>query len=365
MKVKFVNLGLQFESLRAEILKSIASVLESGDYILGKEVREFEKSFAEYCGTKYAIGVANGTDALFLSMIALGIKKGDGIITAPNSFISTVGAIVASGAKPIFVDVRDDYNIDPYKIEKAITRNTKGIIPIHLTGKPADMGPILDVAQKHNLYVIEDAAQAVGSIYKGKRVGSFGNTGCFSLHPLKNLNCYGDGGAITTNDQEIYEKLTKMRNHGLRNRDECDFFAYNSRLSSLQAAILNVRLKHIEKTKQRITEIILKYRKGLSDVVKVPTDKEYEKPFYHNFVIQTEKRDELQKYLYDQGIETKIHYPIPIHLQKASKKLGYKQGDFPVVERQAKTILSLPLYPELTNEQINLVIKGIKSFYSN
>ncbi len=365
VKVKFVDLSAQFESAKAEIVSRINSVLESGDYILGSEVKEFEREFAKYCGCSYAIGVGNGTDALFLCMKALGIGQGDEVITAPNSFIATAGAIIAAGAVPAFADVGDDYNINPDLIEKAITKNTRAIIPVHLTGRPANMSPILEMAKKNGLHVIEDTAQAVGAEYKGARVGSFGIAGCFSLHPLKNLNCCGDGGVITTNNKELYEKILHLRNHGLKNRDETIMWGYNSRLDSIQAAILNVRLRHLEDTGARIKEIVSLYRKGLKEakgIAKIPHDKEYEEPFYHNFIIESEKRDELQKYLLGKGIETKVHYPVPIHLQLQSLSLGFKKGDFPVAEKQAKRILSLPLYPELKDSQINLVIEGINSF---
>jgi dTDP-4-amino-4,6-dideoxygalactose transaminase len=364
IKVKFVDLPLQLESQKSEIVSKIVSVMESGDYILGSEVKEFEKKFAKYCDCKYAVGIANGTDALFLSMKALGIGNDDEVITAPNSFISTAGAIIAAGAKPVFVDVDEDYNINPELIEKVITKKTKAIIPVHLAGRPANMKPILGIAGKHDLYVIEDAAQAVGSKYKGGKTGSFGVAGCFSLHPLKNLNCCGDGGAITTNNKELFEKLILLRNHGLKNRDECEVWGYNSRLDSMQAAILNVRLGYLEKTKIRINEIVSMYREGLKDIVDAPIDKKHEEPFYHNFIIKVDRRDELQKCLLEKGIQTSIHYPIPIHLQKSAKDLEYNEGDFPVVESQAKRILSLPLYAELSNEQIMAVINTLKSFYN-
>ena len=365
IKVKFVDLGAQYKILKDEIIKKFDEISSKGAYILTDELKKFEKNFADYCKVKYAIGVGNGTDALFLSLRALGIRQGDEVITAPNSFIATAGAIVAAGAKPVFVDVKDDYNINPDLIKQAITPKTKAIIPVHLTGRPADMDTILIIARKHGLYVIEDAAQAIGARYKGKRVGSLGSTGCFSLHPLKNLHVHGDGGIITTNNKELYEKLLKLRNHGLKNRDECDFWGYNSRLDSIQAAIGNIKLEYLGDWNKRHREIAVMYRKNLSGVVTVPVDKEFEEPVYHNFIIQGDKRDELQKYLLERGIETKIHYPIPIHLQEAASSLGYKERDFLVCEAQAKRILSLPIYPELTDGQVNMVIKAIKSFYSN
>lgn len=363
--IKFVNLPAQFNSLGEEIPKKISEVLQSGDYILGNELKRFEQDFANYCKCRNAIGVGNGTDALFLAMKALDIGHGDEVITTPNSFVATAGAIVASGAKPVFVDVRDDFNINPHKIKEAITKKTKAIIPVHLTGRPADMKTILDTANQHEILVIEDAAQAVGALYNNQRTGSFGIAGCFSFHPLKTLNAYGDGGAITTNNIDLYERLIKIRNHGLKNRDECDFFGYNSRLDNIQAAILNIKLKYLDNWNKRIREIAKLYKENLQDIVKVPIDRSGEESVYHTFIILCEKRDELQQYLLGQGIETKVHYPTPIHLQQAASSLGYKQGDFPQAEMQAKKILSLPIYPELTEDEVKTVCNKIRTFYES
>ena len=362
--VKYVNLPLQYEPLKLEILKRIERVFESGQFILGPEVQDLEKHFAKYCDCKYTVGVGNGTDALTLSMKALNIGRGDEVITVPNSFVATAGAIANVGAKPVFVDVRDNYNIDPDLIEDAVSNRTKAIIPVHLTGRPANMNPIIEISEKNNLFIIEDAAQAIGAEYHGKKVGSFGIAGCFSLHPLKNLNAGGDAGLITTNDKKLYEKLVKLRNHGLRNRDECDFWGFNSRLDSIQAAIVNVKLNHFEEWNKKIRKIVDLYQKKLVGIVDFPLDKEHEKSVYHLFMIQCDKRDDLQKYLLSKGIETKVHYPIPIHLQEPAKKLGYEKGDCPVAELQAERILSLPVYPELNLSQVEKVIKNIKEFYS-
>jgi dTDP-4-amino-4,6-dideoxygalactose transaminase len=362
MKIPFINLGLQYRGLREQILGKFDELSMRGAYILNQELREFEENFAQYCRTRFAIGLGNGSDALFFSLIALGIGKGDEVITAPNSFIATAWAIVNVGAKPIFVDVLDDYNIDPYKIEAAITPQTKAIMPIHLTGRVADMDQILEIAQKHQLHVIEDAAQAVGASYKGKRAGSFGVTGCFSLHPLKNLHVHGDGGMITTNDEPLYEHLMKMRNHGLKNRDECEFWGYNSRLDGIQAAIANIKLPYLDRWNQRFREIAARYSEALAECVHVPLDQEYEASVYHRYIIRHLQRDALQAYLAEQGIETKVNYPIPLHLQKAAQPLGYQKGDFPKAEHQAITILSLPIYPELEDAQVEHVIDSVRSF---
>ena len=363
MKIPYIDLRAQHRFIKDGIIKEVEKTILSGQFILGASVKQFEEKFAELCHTKYAVGVANGTDALILSMKELGVGKGDEVITAPNSFLATASSIVLSGAKPVFVDVRDDFNIDPDKIERAITSKTKVIIPVHLTGRPADMNSILNIANRYGLYVIEDAAQAVSAEYEKHRVGSFGVTGCFSFHPLKNLNACGDGGAITTNDKKLYEKLIKLRNHGLKNRDECEFWGYNSRLDAIQAAILNVKLKYLERWVNKRRKIASTYQEKLKHFVDVPIDKSFEKAVYHTFIIQSDDRDELKDYLAKRGIETKIHYPIPIHLQNAALTVGYKKGDFPGVERQCRRILSIPIYPELSEKQTRYIINSIEEFY--
>lgn len=362
-KVPYVNLVLQHQAIKAELIEAVEEVLDHGQFILGPEVKAFEDRFAEYCGTSYAIGVDNCTSALHLALRALQIGSGDEVITAPNSFIASTSCIALTGATPVFVDVREDYNIDPYLVEKAITPRTKAIIPIHLTGRPADMTPILDIANRHNLYVVEDCAQAVGARYQDQSVGSFGIIGCFSLHPLKTLNAVGDGGVITTNSRELYEKLRKARNHGLRNRDECEFWSYNCRLDTLQAAMLLVKMRYLDKWTVARRANAARYQQQLQDVIQLPHDKPHEYSVYHTFVIQADRRNDLQKHLSINGIETKIHYPIPIHLQPAAKELGNETGSFPITEHQARRILSLPIYPELTTEQISLVITMVRDFY--
>jgi dTDP-4-amino-4,6-dideoxygalactose transaminase len=363
MKVPYISLGLQHKNIKASILESIGKLLDSGQFILGDETKLFEKNFAELCGTKYALGVGNGTDALFLSMLALGIGKGDEVITAPNSFLASASAVALIGATPVFADVLPDFNLDPAKVEKAINSKTKAIIAVHLTGRPAPMDELLALAKKHNIQVIEDAAQAVGAQYKNKYVGSMGITGCFSLHPLKNLSACGDAGVITTNNEKIYQQLVKARNHGLKSRDECEFWSYNSRIDNLQAAILNIKIKELRKWNERRREIASIYQNKLKDLDMIlPHDKPYEKAVYHTFIIQTQNRNELQKFLLEKGIETKIHYPIAIHMQEAAQSLRYKRGSFPVTEKQTETILSLPVYPELSNEQVNFVTDTILEF---
>ena len=362
MKVPFVNIGLQYKSLKEEIIIKLDQVLSQGDYILGKELEIFEKEFSIYCNTKFAVGVGSGTDALFLSMKALNIGEGDEVIIPVNTFVSTASTVANVRAQPIFVDVLDDFNIDPYKIEKVITKNTKAIIPVHLTGRIANMDQINQIAKENNLHVIEDAAQAIGASMMNKKSGSFGLIGCFSLHPLKNLHIYGDGGMVTTNNENIYELIKKLRNHGLKNRDECEFWGYNSRLDNIQAAIARIKLLHIDQINNKFKEIAKIYSKELQNIVNVPSEDKNKTSVFHRYIIQHPNRNKLKKFLEENGIETKINYPIPLHLQKAASDLGYKIGDFPNAEKQSELILSLPIYAELDDNQIYYVIEKIKKF---
>tara|TARA_R110002049_G_scaffold140720_17_gene301954 strand:- start:4763 stop:5857 length:1095 start_codon:yes stop_codon:yes gene_type:complete len=361
MKIPYVNLGLQHENDRAELMEKFGELLDSGMFILGKEVAQFEETFAKIAGTKYAVGVANGTDSLMLSMQALGICVGDEVITVSHSYLSSASSIALIGATPVLIDVDNNFNMDASKLEEAITPKTKAIIVVHLTGRAAEMDEILPIAKKHNLPIIEDAAQAVGATYKGKPVGGFGVFGSFSLHPLKNLAAAGDAGIITTNDENHYKWLLKARNHGLKNRDELEFFSINSRLDALQAAILNIKVRRLEEWNVRRREIADRYISELADIVKVPSYSSDHSPVFHAFVIQTEKRDELAQFLLDHQIDSKVHYPIAIHQQEgasASIKHDLKNTEYIV-----KTILSLPVYPELTNDQVSYIITTIKSFF--
>ncbi len=364
MEIKYVSLHKDFN--HPSILSAVKETLESGQYVLGKKVEEFEQRFSALCGTKYAVAVNSGTDALFLSLKVLQIGNGHQIITVPNTFVATVGAIAAAGATPVFVDVGDDYNIDPELIEKAITKNTKAIMPVHLTGNISDMDKINAIAQKHSLAVIEDACQAVGSSLKGRNAGQWGNFGCFSLHPLKNLNVCGDGGIITTDNKEHYHQLLQLRNHGLCSRDEVAFYAYNSRLDALQAAIGLVRM-------EKMTDVIDKRKKNAHlydhqlknlapNIVFPPTNSD-KKAVYSIYMVKAKQRDNLHNYLESKGIEVKIHYPIPLHLQKASKDLGYKLGDFPLCEQQSKSIISFPCHHHLQEVEIKYITNHIIDFY--
>jgi len=363
MNIPFVGLKQQHKKIKQEILDAVGKIIDDSYYILGEDVKEFENNFSNYCGVKYTVGVNSGTDALFLAMKSLGISKGDEVITVPNSFLATASSIVATNATPVFVDVRQDMNMNPDLIKGAITNKTKAIIPVHLTGRSADMKPILEIAESHDLYVIEDAAQAVGAEYHGQKVGSFGHVNCFSMHPLKLLNACGDGGAITTNNEEIYNKIIQLRNIGLKNRDESDLWGYNSRLDTIQAAILNIKMKYLDEWIGKRRNNAKYYNEKLKDYVRVPSEKPYEKCVYQTYTIQAKKRDNLKEYLASEGIDTKIHYPIPIHMQKAAKKLGYKNGSMPMTEKLANSILALPSHQDLPKDNRVYVVEKIKEFY--
>jgi len=365
IEIPFVDLARQFSNIEKELTEKFLEIGRSGGYIMGPALETFENNMARFLDVKHVLGVADGSDALFLIMTALGIGKGDEVITAPNSFIASAWTIIATGARPVFVDVRDDLNLDPNLLEAAITPSTKAIMPVHLAGRPAPMDEINTLAKKYGLFVIEDAAQAIGATYRGKRVGGLGDAAGFSLHPLKNLGIYGDGGLITTNDDLLNEKLRKIRNHGLINRDECEMWGYNSRLDSMQAAFADIKLKYLDEWNARCLEIAQKYQRGLTSQVEKPADQDWEKCVYHNFVIKFDRREALMAYLKQRGVDTRIHYPIPIHLQRAAVDLGYKLGDFPNSEKFAKNMISLPIYPELTEEEIDHVIESVNSFFLN
>jgi dTDP-4-amino-4,6-dideoxygalactose transaminase len=362
MHVKFVNLAAQFIELEDELVRKFKEVGRAGAYILGTEVESFERDLAIVCGTKYAVSVANGTDALVLVLKAWGIGPGDEVITAPNSFIASAGAIVAVGATPVFVDVKDDFNIDPVKIRSALTDNTKVIIPVHLTGNPADMDAINNIAEEFELKVLEDAAQAIGARYKQRPVGSLGDAAGFSLHPLKNLHLLGDAGFVSTNDELLYQQLLQLRNHGLINRYESAQWGFNSRLDAMQAAFGNVKLKRFAAWTKRFQDIASLYYENLQDYVKCPNVAKDSDAVFHNFVIQVPFRDQLMAFLAEKEIETKIHYPIPLHLMPCSSALPYQKGDFPTTELQSEWVISLPIYPELSDQQVIFVCDAIKEY---
>ncbi len=363
MEVPYIDLTLQHRSIREELLEAVGAVLDSGQFILGPRVTEFEAKAAELCGSRFAIGVNSGTDALVLALKALGVGPGVEVITAPNSFLASASAIVAVGGVPRFADVAHDLNIDPEKIEATITKKTKAIIPVHLTGRPARMHEIMDIANEHGLAVVEDCAQAINATLDRKKVGSFGDMGAFSLHPLKNLNACGDAGFITTDDPDMHQTLRQLRNIGLKNRDQSDIWGANSRLDEIHAAMLLVKLRHLPGWEAKRRENAKFYHEALHGVTEAPTDGPGMKSVYHTYIIQADRRDELSAFLADKGISSKIHYPIPIHMQTASKAYGFRQGMYPVCESQLKRILSIPIYPELTEAQLAHVSDTIVQFY--
>ena len=360
--VPFTMLGQEAALMKREYMAAFETVLESGRYILGPEVDAFEKEFAEYCGTKHAVGLANGTCSLHLVMRGMGLREGDEIITAPNSFLASTATIALAGARPVFADIGVDGNIDPEKIEAAITPRTRAILPVHLAGRPARMREINEIARRKKLFVLEDAAQAVGAALDGKRVGSLGDAGCFSLHPLKNLHAYGDGGMMTTSNPELIDYLRKARNHGLANREQCDFWSFNCRLDEIQAALLRVQMRRLEEWTAERRRLAFRYNDALRKCVEVPDEAAGEFCVYQTYVMKADRRDELQAYLQKNGVEALVHYATAIHLQPAARDLGYTEKDFPVTMRHVQRILSLPLYPGLSKNQQDRVVDLITSF---
>ena len=377
-EIKFLDLTAQYKSIKKEIDAAIKRVLESGRFIGGEEVENFEKEIAKFCGIKYAIGVNSGTDALFLSLKALGIGLGDEVITTPFTFIATAEVIANLGAKPVFVDIDPKtFNIDPSKIEKAITKKTKAIIPVHLFGQMADMNEIMRIARKYKLYVIEDAAQAIGATQKFeirnskfeiRSAGSVGDLGCFSFFPSKNLGAYGDGGMVITNNKKLAEKIKLLRNHGSSPKEKYLnlILGTNSRLDVIQAAILRVKLKYLPEWSKKRAEKADYYNKNLKGVGDIipPSIGEGRNHIFHQYTIRTKSREKLQKYLKEKDIPTMIYYPLPLHLQPAFKYLGYKRGDFPEAEKAAKEVLSLPIYPEISKKNQNYIIQKIKESFA-
>ena len=365
MKVGYSYLQEQFADIDP-YLEDIRSLVKTGDFTLGRPLQEFEERFAGLLGLPYAIGVGTGTDALMLSLKVLGVGPGDEVITAPNTFVATVGAIAMTGARPVFVDNNAEYTLDVTKLEAAITPRTKAIMPVHLTGCPADMPRIMEIAQRHNLIVVEDAAQAILATIDGQSVGSWGAAAGFSLHPLKNLNIWGDGGVIVTRSAELAEKLRLFRNHGMLTRDEIAFWSHNCRLDTLQAVVANRLLDQVEAiTAQRIANA-RRYDEafaGLEEYIRIPPRRPNIRQVYHTYVIRVQDRDRLYSHLVSRGVEAKIHYPIPLHLQKAAEHLGYREGDFPVCEADCRTILTLPVHQHLQPAQIEFVIDCIRNFY--
>ncbi len=366
-KIPLVDLHAQYETIKPEIDAAIQRTLDNTAFILGPEAKNFEEHFAAYCNAKHAVGLDSGTAALHLALLALGVGAGDEVITTTHTFIATAEAISLTGARPVLVDIDPrTYNIDAHKIEAAITPRTKAIIPVHLYGQPAEMDPILEIASRRNLRVIEDAAQAHGSDYRGRRIGSLGDMACFSFYPGKNLGAYGDAGALVTNDDELAAKVRMLRDHGRTTKYEHEITGYGYRLDGIQGAVLDVKLKHLpEWTAKRracadyYTELLA----NVDDSIVTPYEPAHVRAVYHLYVIRTRQRNELLQYLKERDIEAGIHYPVPLHLQPVYKNLDYAKGDFPVTEQAAQEILSLPIYPELTHAQMERVVETMREFY--
>ena len=364
MKIKFNDFQKQYQNHQKEFDSTTKRVLSSGWYVLGKQVAGFEKKFSDYVGTKYAVGVANGMEALQISLMALKIGPGDEVITTSHTAVATAFAIVSVGAKPVFVDIDGYFHIDASKIEEKITKKTKAILPVHLYGQSVDLGKIMFICKKYKIYLIEDCAQAHGATYKNKKLGSLGIVNCFSFYPTKNLGAFGDGGAITTNDKALYEKILQLRNYGQKNRYEHEVYGLNSRLDEIQAAILLVQLKYLDnnnKTRQKLAEV---YYKNLQKVkeIKLPALRRNSKSVFHLFVIEVEDRKGLVEYLKSKGVSTLIHYPIPTHKQKCFLK--HSSVKLAVLEKKVKKILSLPIHPFLKTKEVEYVCQHIKNFYN-
>ena len=365
MNVPFIDLSRQHKPIKNELMKAFEKVLDSNKFILSDEVKKFEEEVANYVGTKHAIGVSNCTNALLLSLRALGVSDGDEVITTPFTFIATAEVIAIIGAKPIFCDIEPDtYNIVPEKIKACLSSKTKAIMPVHLYGQSADMDKIMAIAGEHRLKVIEDMAQSLGAKYKGKMTGVFGDTACISYYVTKNLSALGDAGMILTNDQELDRMIRAYRVHGASKKYHHDFLGHNDRLDAMQAAFLRIKLKYYDDWNKKRSEIGAKYDDALNDVVTIPKIKEGNETVYHQYTIRTDKRDELKGFLTEKGIGTAIHYPMPLHLQPAFKYLGYREGDFPEAEKASRQVLSLPIQQDLTNDEIDYVIKSIRTFFN-
>jgi len=376
MNVPFLDLKAQYKQIEHEVLPMVTEAMTNGAFIGGPQVLGFEKEFAEFCESKYCAGLNSGTDALRFALMAVGVGPGDEVITVPNTFIATTEAISQAGATPVFVDIdKRTYNMDPQKLEACLNQRyahgamrsagrPKAVIPVHLYGQPADMDLILDIAQTHNIKVIEDACQAHGALYKDRKVGSFGSVGCFSFYPGKNLGAYGEGGAIVTQDEEIVGKIRMIRDHGQAKKYFHDMEGYNGRLDAIQAGVLRIKLRRLSDWNQSRRENAAYYNELLSKVdgVTLPVEADFASSVYHLYVILVDDRDGLQQFLSDKGIGTGLHYPLPLHLQKAYGHLGYEDGSFPVTESVAKKLISLPMFPELTREQIEYVAESIKEF---
>jgi len=359
--IPMVDLSKQFADVKEEIFEMMSQILESSHYILGPKVQEFEKKVAAYMGTDAALGVASGTDALHLSLEALGVGDGDEVITTPFTFFATAEAIIYTGARPVFVDIEPGtFTMDCSKIEERITPKTKAILPVHLFGHPADMEKIMDIAARHGLSVIEDCAQAFGAAVGKRKVGSFGQAGCFSFYPSKNLGAYGDGGMITFHDGNLSELLKSLRNHGSRGAYVHDAVGFNSRLDEIQAGVLLVKFKRLDEYNRKRREKASCYRSLLCDSVRCPSEKEGNYHVYNQYTIMSGDRDEIQRRLKESAVSSVVYYPLPLHLQRALSFLGHREGDFPAAERASREVLSLPIYPELEESAIEEIAAAIR-----
>ncbi len=355
MNVPFLDLGVQYRAIQNEISEAMRPVFERTAFAGGPFVGEFEDQFARFCRTRFAVGVGNGTDSLWMALLGLGVGQGDEVITVPNTFIATAEAISFCGAKPVFVDVDEaTCTMDPSRIESAITSRTKAIIPVHLYGQTADMDPILDIASRHGLRVIEDACQAHGALYKGRPAGSMGDAGCFSFYPGKNLGAYGEAGAVITNNEDLANAIRKFRDHGQARKYYHDIIGWNGRMDGIQGAILSVKLRHLPMWNEARRRVAAHYGDLLVDVegIRLPEEADYARHVYHIYAVRVQDRDEFIQSMKTREINCAIHYPVPLHLQQAYRHLGYEQGAFPVTERIADELVSLPMYPELSDEQI-------------
>ncbi|MBQ6461087.1 DegT/DnrJ/EryC1/StrS family aminotransferase [Candidatus Saccharibacteria bacterium] len=364
MKIQFNVLDRQYQKFQKEYDKAVLKTLRGGFYVLGPEVDSFEREFAKFVGVKHCVGLASGLDALWIGLKVLGVGPGDSVLVQSNAYIATVMAITMVGAEPIFVEPDENYNMNVDKIEESISNNTKAVIVTHLYGQPTSrMDFVQKICKEHNLYLVEDCAQGHGSRYDGKMTGSFGDIGCFSFYPSKNLGCFGDGGAITTNSEKIANDFRVFRNYGSEKRYYNKVIGTNSRLDELQAALLRVKLKHLKELQDERDSLAKKYLEGIKNpLIKLPLIADKCVPVWHLFVVRCEKRDELIKYLEQNNIQALIHYPVPPHLQEAYRDLGYKKGDFPIAEEYANTVVSLPLYIGMTDEEIEYVIEVINRF---
>jgi dTDP-4-amino-4,6-dideoxygalactose transaminase len=359
--IPFVDLKAQYQSIKPEIDAAISRVIDSASFILGPEVESFESAFAQYVGARFCIGVNSGTAALQLALMACGLGAGDEVILPTNTFFATAEAVSTAGARPVFVDSDPaSFTIDVSKIEAAINSRTRAVVPVHLYGQPADLDPIFEIARRHDLLVIEDAAQAHGAEYEGRRVGALGDAGCFSFYPGKNLGAYGEAGALVTNDEEVAHRARLLRDHGSDQKYKHDIIGYNFRLEAIQAAVLGVKLRHLDSWNNLRRAHAARYHDLLKESeLGLPQEASYARHVYHIYAVQSATRDKLQERLKSAGVQTGIHYPIPIHLQPAYASLGYRVGDFPETEKQSQRVLSLPMFAELTEDQIKTVAEVV------